>query len=390
MAGTIVVDRIESDGSYASTVNVASKVNFTGGMQIGGQDTTFAGMRNRIINGAMMIDQRNGGALVAGAAGNIYGVDRFAVGVFGSGTGRISAQQSSTAPTNFVRSLVNTVTTADTSPSSIYGYCVFQRIEGNNTADLMWGTSNAQPITISFWVRSSIAGNYVVSTVNNGVARAYSTTYTINAANTWEYKTITIPGDTTGTWETGTNAGIGIFFGLGGGSERQATLNSWYAPSGTYTPTDASGCVDWIATSGATFLLTGVQLEKGSSATPFEYRQYGTELALCQRYFIQYQGDSGNAAGLMGYSESASSARFFASFPVAMRASPTTTLSGTARLQSGTSDSANFTSITSTSTMQTPFIACGFNVTTSNMTANAGGSFQFQANGSKLTFNAEL
>jgi hypothetical protein len=290
----------------------------------------IVGTRNRIINGAMEIDQRNGGALVAGATGNIYGVDRFAVGVFGSGTGRISAQQSSTAPTNFVRSLVNTVTTADTSPSSIYGYCVFQRIEGNNTADLMWGTSNAQPITISFWVRSSIAGNYVVSTVNNGVARAYSTTYTINAANTWEYKTITIPGDTTGTWETGTNAGIGIFFGLGGGSERQATLNSWYAPSGTYTPTDASGCVDWIANSGATFNLTGVQLEVGSTATPFERRPYGTELALCQRYFtIVGGGNSDMYAGGTVIYDSGSVVQIAVHVPVTMRAAPSISVTGT-------------------------------------------------------------
>jgi hypothetical protein len=319
MAGTIVVDRIESDGSYASTVNVASKVNFTGGMQIGGQDTTFAGMRNRIINGDMRIDQRNGGALVAGATGNIYGVDRFAVGVFGSGTGRISAQQSSTAPTGFVKSLVSTVTTADTSPSSIYGYCVFHRIEGNNTADLMWGTSNAQPVTISFWVRSSLTGNYVVSTVNNGVARGYSTTYTINAANTWEYKTITIPGDTTGTWETGTNAGIGLFFGLGGGSERQATLNSWYAPSGTYTPTDASGCVDWIATNGATFYITGVQLEKGSSATAFEQRMYGQELALCQRYYYRHSTAYNYLPATVRLT---TVVRSYFPFPVEMRTSP--------------------------------------------------------------------
>jgi hypothetical protein len=394
MAGTIVVDRIESDGSYASTINVASKVNFTGGMQIGGQDTTFAGMRNRIINGAMMIDQRNGGALVAGAAGNIYGVDRFNTGVFGSGTGRISAQQSNTVPSNsgFVKSLINTVTTADASPSQYYGYCLQQKIEGYNIADLMFGTANAKTITLSFWVRSSIVGTYVVTISNENTDRGYSATYTILQANTWEQKTITVVGDTTGTWYTTTNAGIILTWGLGGGTGRQApSLNAWNSgAAGGYTITDATGCVDWIATNGATFLLTGVQLEKGSSATPFEYRQYGTELALCQRYFIQYQGDSGNAAGLMGYAESASSARFFASFPVAMRASPTTTLSGTARLQSGTTDSANFTSITSTSTMQTPFITCGFNVTTSNMTANAGGSFQFQANGSKLTFNAEL
>jgi hypothetical protein len=283
-------------------------------------ESNMAG-RNRIINGDMRIDQRNAGALVAGAAGNIYGVDRFPVGVFGAGTGRISTQQSSTTPTGFVKSLVNTVTTADAAPPSAYGYCVFQRIEGNNTADLMWGTSNAQPITISFWVRSSLTGNYVISTVNNGVTWGYSTTYTINTANTWEYKTITIDGATSGTWETDSNVGIGLIFGLGGGADRQATLNSWYAPTGTNTPTDATGCVDWIATSGATFYLTGVQLEVGSVATPFERRFYGQELQLAQRY---YQKTGGYFAATQVTSELYATGS--CGVKVDMRANPTATL----------------------------------------------------------------
>ena len=234
-------------------------------------------LRNRVINGAMVIDQRNAGALAAGAVGEVYGVDRFVTGVFGSGTGRISAQQSSTAPTGFVKSLINTVTTADATPSANYGYCVTHRVEGYNSADLMWGTANAQTITISFWVRSSLTGTYTISVINDGITWGYTTTYTISAANTWEQKTVTIAGPTSGTWATTNAMGIGIVFGLGGGSNRQATLNSWYAPTGTNTPTDATGCVDWIATSGATFYITGVQLEAGSSATAFEWRPITTE-----------------------------------------------------------------------------------------------------------------
>lgn len=252
------------------------------------------GMRNRIINGDMKIDQRNAGALVAGTTGNIYGVDRFATGVFGSATGRISAQQSSLVPdgTGFTKSIANTVTTADSAPSSIYGYCFQQKIEGHNVADLAWGTSAAQTVTLSFWVRSSIAGTYIVTFSNSDASdnpnRTYSATYTINSANTWEQKVITVAGDTTGTWLKDNRIGLFLIWGLGGGTARQApSVNSWNtgASGGIYAVTDAAGCVDWIATSGATFNITGVQLEKGPVATPFEYRPYGTELGLCQRYF---------------------------------------------------------------------------------------------------------
>jgi hypothetical protein len=260
------------------------KITFEDGSTVG---SGWAGFKNRIINGAMVIDQRNNGALAAGAAGTVYGVDRFPVGVFGSGTGRISAQQSNTVPTNsgFVKSLIATVTTTDASPSANYGYCVAHYIEGYNIVDLGWGTANAKSVTLSFWVRSSLVGTYMVSFINADITWGYATTYTINEANTWEYKTITIPGATSGTWEKTNLRGIGLAFGLGGGANRQATLNSWYAPVGTNTPTDAAGCVDWIATSGATFYVTGVQIERGSQTTSFDYRSYGTELQMCQRYF---------------------------------------------------------------------------------------------------------
>jgi hypothetical protein len=251
--------------------------------------TQLFGFRNRIINGDMRIDQRNAGALVAGATGNIFAVDRFPTGVFGSGTGRISAQQSNVVPTNagFLKSVINTVTTADAAPSEYFGYVFQHKIEGFNIADLEWGTASAKAVTLSFWVRNSLTGTYIVTLCNENNDRTYSATYTISAANTWEQKTITVPGDTTGTWYTTTNAGIQVFWGLGGGSGRQApSTNAWNTgPGGGYAVTDAPGCVDWIATSGATFYITGVQLEAGSVATPFERRPFGTELALCQRYY---------------------------------------------------------------------------------------------------------
>ncbi len=295
---------------------------------------TGFGFKNRIINGDMRIDQRNAGALVAGAAGNIFAVDRFPTGVFGSGTGRISAQQSNTVPTNagFLKSVINTVTTADASPSQYYGYCFQHKIEGFNTADLNWGTANAQPVTLSFWVRSSIAGTYIATFSNENADRAYSATYTISAANAWEQKIITVAGDTTGTWYTTNGTGIQIFWGLGGGTGRQApSTNTWNTGAGGYAVTDAPGCVDWIATSGATFYITGVQLEKGSTATSFDYRPYGTELQLCQRYYQAYYGTNSTLVLFSrGYSVAVGN-----TYPIAVpikvtfRSAPTGTIVGT-------------------------------------------------------------
>jgi len=212
--------------------------------------------------------------------------------------------------------LINTVTTADAAPSANYGYGVIQRIEGYNIADLGWGTASPQTITVSFWARNSLTGTYSISVANSAITWAYTTTYTISTANTWEYKTVTFTGPTSGTWLTTNGVGIGLIFGLGGGSNRQATLNAWYAPTGTNTPTDASGCVDWIATNGATFYITGVQLEQNTSATPFERRLYNQELANCQRYYQQ-------SSFYTGYATSTTSVR--AIFPqiVSLRASPT-------------------------------------------------------------------
>jgi hypothetical protein len=256
-----------------------------------GANNVSLSFKNRIINGNMRIDQRNNGALVAGGTGNTYAVDRTLIGVFGSGTGRISGQRSSTVPssTDFKSSLIATVTTADASPVDAYGYCLRQIIEGFNVADFGFGTANASRITLSFWARSSIAGTYAVSFQNVDVTRAYVATYTISSANTWEFKTISIPGDTAGSWETSNGGGLSVLWCLGGSTDRQApsgSIGAWGAgtPVG-YTITDAAGCVDWIATSGATFYLTGVQLEKGSTATSFEVRDYGRELMLCQRYY---------------------------------------------------------------------------------------------------------
>jgi hypothetical protein len=237
--------------------------------------------RNKVINGDMRIDQRYAGSSVSNIYG--YGVDRWAGYYLGSGTGRFSAQQSSTAPTGFKNSWLLTVTTADSSPSSGYGYGITHTIEGYNIADLNFGSSNALSVTVSFWVRSSVTGTFPFTISNGTSTRTYGSTYTINSANTFEYKTITIPGDVTGTWTYDNTGGIYMVFGFGGGSTRAASAG-WQTFSGS-TATMVTGCTQLIATNGATFYITGVQLEAGTKATPFEYRQFTTELQLCQRYY---------------------------------------------------------------------------------------------------------
>ena len=244
-------------------------------------DGPIAGTRNRVINGDMRIDQRNAGASVSGAAG-VYPVDRFEIENL-SGGGTATGQRSTTVPTGqgFTNSLLITVTGTDTSLAAGDYYTIRHIIEGQNISDLQFGTGSASTVTISFWVRSSIAGIYCFSLTNGGNSRGYPVEYNISSANTWEKKVITIPGDVTGTWGSDNGRGIQCRFCMGTGTSRQGTANSWNAGEihGTSNQTNL------FATNGATFYITGVQLEVGKVATPFEYRSYGQELALCQRYF---------------------------------------------------------------------------------------------------------
>lgn len=242
--------------------------------------TQLFSFRNRIINGDMRIDQRNAGAAVNSASGGSFAVDRFKS--FGNSGGVYTTQRSTDVPTGqgFVNSIVATVTTTDSPTGSDY-YLITQEIEGFNFADLQWGSASAKSVTLSFWVKSSLTGTYTAAFRNSALNRSYRAAYTINAANTWEQKTITVPGDTTGTWLTDNGIGVRVGFTLGAGADFIDTANMWSAVEDFA----ATGQTQWIATNGATFYITGVQLEAGTVATPFERRPYGTELALCQRYF---------------------------------------------------------------------------------------------------------
>jgi hypothetical protein len=274
------------------------------------------GFKNRIINGAMVIDQRNAGASVTGTASLVYNLDRYASLVNTDGV--MTFQRVTDAPTGFTYSLRATTTTADASLSASQRAILLQRIEGFNSADLMLGSASAVPFTLSFWVKSTLTGTFGGAFQNNDSDRAYPFTYTISAANTWEQKTVTITGDTTGTWNTTTGTGLQICWGLGVGSTFSATAGSWQA--GDFN--SATGGTSVIGTLNATWQVTGVQLEKGSTATSFDYRPYGTELQLCQRYFQQYQ------RGISGVAQSSTTAFLCTFFPTVMRSAPSIATTG--------------------------------------------------------------
>jgi hypothetical protein len=276
--------------------------------------------KNRIINGAMRIDQRNAGAAVTNA--NSYIVDRILSEVYGAATGRWTAQQVTDAPSGFTNSFRITVTTADASPGANFAYAFAeQRIEGNNVADLNFGTASASPITLSFWVKSSITGTFSV-VFSSLEGRVYAAQYSIVAANTWEYKTITVPGDTTGTWLKSNGQGLSVRFGHGGSSVSIAP-NSW--GNAAVGILGATGNTNLMATNGATWQITGLQVEKGTTATAFDYRSHGTELALCQRYYLSTLQESFPAhLHTLGTGNYVTHGIY--SFPVEMRSNPTVAL----------------------------------------------------------------
>jgi hypothetical protein len=267
------------------TINGTSGLTFNDASTQATAATGF-GFKNRIINGDMRIDQRNAGASVTPTS-STYTLDRWFAII--SQPSKLSVQQNAgsvTPPAGFTNYLGITSLSSFSVGSGEF-FVIAQYIEGFNTADLGWGTANAQPVTISFWVRSSLTGTFGGALRNSATNRSYPFAYTISAANTWEQKSITVTGDTTGTWATNNTAGIQLFLGLGVGSSVSGTAGAW---AGT-NYLSATGATSVVGTSGATFYITGVQLEKGSTATSFDYRPYGTELALCQRYF-QYAIDA--------------------------------------------------------------------------------------------------
>jgi hypothetical protein len=285
---------------------------------IGSIADSSLGFRNRIINGAMVIDQRNAGASFT-PTDQTYSLDRWKCRV--SQASKYTVQQNAgsvTPPAGFKNYLGVTSSSAYSITSSDY-FAVLQIVEGLNTYDLNWGTASASTITISFWVRSSLTGTFGGALMNSAEVRSYPFTYTISSANTWEQKSVTIAGDQSGTWLTTNGIGLYVVFGLGVGSTYSGTAGAWAASA---TILSATGATSVVGTNGATFYITGVQLEKGSTATSFDYRPYGTELALCQRYAQPCgQGGTGRASSTTGLETTTQ-------FRVPMRTTPTITFGG--------------------------------------------------------------
>ena len=320
ITGNIVSSQIASvNGSVITANTIANSAIQTGAVEnyMSAAGLGF-GMRNRIINGGMVIDQRNAGASVSFTASTSgYTVDRMQFS--NTSDGSWTAQRSTTTSTGFINSLLLTVTVADASLAATQFCTIAQSIEGFNVTDLGWGTANAQTVTLSFWVRSSLTGTFGGSLVNSAQNRSYPFTYTINAANTFEQKTVTIAGDTTGTWLTDNGIGIRVYFGLGVGSTYSGTAGAW----GGALYISATGATSVVGTNGATFYITGAQLEKGSTATSFDSRAYSTELAMCQRYYYKMKSVDTNTDYSLGLCDSTTSFVGLNTFPVTMRTVPT-------------------------------------------------------------------
>jgi len=271
-------------------------------------------MRNRIINGAMTIDQRNAGASVT-PSNATYTLDRWRSLLTQASKYTVQQNAGSVTPPDGFRNYLGVTSSSAYSVISSDYFVQQQFIEGFNTADLGFGTANAKAITVSFWVRSSLTGTFGGSLFNNDGSRCYAFTYTISSANTWEQKTVNIAGDTTGTWNTTNLCGLGINFGLGVGSANAISAGAW---GGTFGYS-ATGATSVVGTNGATFYITGVQLEVGTQATSFEYRQYTTELQLCQRYLPKFSDNYGG----QGQCAAATQAYIIFKFPVTTRTAAT-------------------------------------------------------------------
>jgi hypothetical protein len=367
------------------TINVDKVIDTSGGI-LAPISSVF---RNRIINGAMVIDQRNAGASVTADDG-VFIVDRWRME--NTQSSKLTGQQNAgsvTPPAGFRNYLGLTSSSAYSVLSGDY-FCVDQIIEGFNVFDLGWGTANASTVTLSFWVRSSLTGTFGGTLANSASNRSYPFTYTISSANTWEQKSVTIAGDTSGTWVTDNGSGLRLRFGLGVGTTYSGTAGAWAGS----TLLSATGATSVVGTNGATFYITGVQLEKGSTATSFDYRSIGTELALCQRYAIMYKPNNTDSAIAVGSWRNTTACFYYLPMNVDMRTAPSMTVSAASDWGSslegyhgGSVIASTSMSLDSTTNSKFAFISC----------SNAGTGTQYRVCGlqsmntsASLLLSAEL
>jgi len=370
-------------------LNVDNLTSSTGGVI----SPNITSLRNRIINGAMNISQGANGAsvtpTVAGSYATNYAVDRF--NTFATVASKYTIQQTPSATetgyatrvgAGFKNYLAVTSSSAYSVASGDY-FLISQSIEGFNTADLVFGTSSAKTVTLSFWAYSSLTGTFGGSLCNSALSRSYPFSYSIPVANTWTQISITIAGDTSGTWVGATNgAGLIVFFNLGSGTSQSTTAGAW--ASGFYSA--PTGAVSVVGTSGATFYITGVQLEVGTQATSFDYRPYGTELQLCQRYYAKMISNASETAFASGFFTSGTAGAFSVKYPTTMRASPSISQSGTYA-----NDITNTTAAITLSTLY-----AGYDTAEQRFTVSSGGTanrpclWNGLSTGAYVDFTAEL
>jgi hypothetical protein len=347
--------------------------------------------RNIIINGDMRVAQR--GTSFSGTTGVVQLVDRWHTPIGTSFNLDTTITQSTTVPTGegFKYSLKVEADSVVT-PSGGENGGIGTKFEGQDIEHFAYGSSSAKSVTLSFWVRSNKTGVYCCQLQVNqyGGSNQYGQVkeYTISAANTWEKKTLTFSGLTAQAVETVTGDGLRVLWWLACGSSDHVAADTWIQ-SASYAAT--SNQVNFMDSASNEWYLTGCQLEVGTEATPFEHRSFADELLNCQRYTYVITGDDDDMTGIMGYGESASNARFPLLYPVNMRTSPSFTLSGTCRAQGGTADSANFTSGLAIVNANTNHTGSALRVTgTSNLASDRGYNLQVKADGTTLTFDAEL
>ena len=361
------------------TVN-ADKMTTSDGVSSSG----LYGFKNRLINSAMVIDQRNAGASVT--PNNSYTLDRWQGQ--NSQSSKYTVQQNAgsvTPPSGFTNYLGVTSSSAYSIVAGDY-FAIRQAVEGFNIADLGWGAASASSVTLSFWVRSSLTGTFGGSLQNNGNVRSYPFTYTISSANTWEQKTLTIAGDTSGTWATNSSVGIWVILGLGVGSTYSGTASSW----STNNYISATGATSVVGTNGATFYLTGVQLEKGSTATSFDYRPYPIEFSMCQRYYQKVTTAEGAKGIATGYYYTSSVFISQIPFQTYMRATPTLDVnSGTNYFilyTNGAGDGFDTVSLNDAN----QYTMAVTNTTQVSGTSGSAGQFKTNSASASLAFSSEL
>lgn len=288
-----------------------------------------ANFRNKIVNGDLSVDQRNGTATINGT-GVTYNVDRF-LGRGVASAGVFTLEQSTTSPDNFTSSIKATVTTADSSIAASSSYRLQTNIEGVNMADMNWGSSSARTAVLSFYVRSSVTGTFGVSVANGNFDRFRVFSYTIDSADTWERKIITVPGDTSGTWPTDNTLSVRLNWSLGIGTNVDGTAGSY----GSSTAEGLQGQTNLIATDSATFFLTGVQFEvDAGGATDFEHLPTDIQLDRCMRYTYVHNNnaDSFQMLLFLGATRGGTNKSFYIQHPRPMRDTPSITLSGEIRM----------------------------------------------------------